>query len=58
MKAKIKKDWYGRLKNKEKLHNDSKFWISEIDFVKDEIRFLDRLLSSNYIDLLDPTVLL
>jgi len=53
MKTKIKKDWYGRLKSAEELHNDSKLWISEIDFIKDEIRFLNNLLSSNYIQLLD-----
>ncbi len=52
MKTKIKKDWYGRLKSAEELHNDSKLWISEIDFIKDEIRFLNNLLSSNYIQLL------
>jgi len=53
MQAKIKKDWYGRLKSVEELHNDSRLWISEIDFVIDEIRFLKNLLSSNYIQLLD-----
>jgi len=53
MKTKIKKDWYGRLKSVEELHDDSKLWISEIDFVIDEIRFLKNLLSSNYIQLLD-----
>ena len=53
MKTKIKKDWYGRHKTKEELHSDSKFWLSEINLVNDEIRFLDSLLSSNYIDFLD-----
>ena len=53
MQAKIKKDWYGRLKSVEELHDDSKLWISEIDFVIDEIKFLKNLLSSNYIQLLD-----
>jgi len=53
MQAKIKKDWYGRLKSVEELHDDTKLWISEIDFVIDEIRFLKNLLSSNYIQLLD-----
>ena len=47
---KIKKDWYGRQKSKEELHDDSKNWFSEIDFVNDELRFLDHLLGSNYID--------
>jgi hypothetical protein len=53
MQTKIKKDWYGRLKSVEELHDDSKLWISEIDFIIDEIRFLKNLLSSNYIQLLD-----
>jgi len=52
MKTKIKKDWFGRLKSIEEIHNDSKLWLSEIDFIKDEIRFLNHLLSSNYIDFL------
>ena len=53
MKTKIKKDWYGRLKSVDELYNDSKLWVSEIDFVNHEIGFLDRLLRSNYIDFLD-----
>ena len=57
MKTKIKKDWYGRLKSIEELHNDSRLWLSEIDFVNDEIRFLNHLLSSNYIDFLDAGLL-
>ncbi len=57
MKTKIKKDWYGRLKSIEELHNDSILWLSEIDFVNDEIRFLNHLLSSNYIDFLDAGLL-
>ena len=52
MKAKIKKNWHGREKNKEELHNDFKKWISEINFINDEMRFLDHLLSSKYIDCL------
>lgn len=56
MKTKIKKDWYGRLKSVEELHNDSRLWMSEIDFINDEIRFLDHLLSSNYIDFLDHSL--
>ena len=52
MKTKIKKDWHGREKTVEELHNDAMLWKSEINFVKDEIRFLEHLLSSNYIDLL------
>ena len=53
MKAKLKKDWYGRLKSTEELHDDSKNWLSEIGFVNDEMRFLDHLLGSNYIDFLE-----
>ena len=53
MKTKISKDWFGRLKSVDELHNDSRLWISEINFVNDEMRFLDQLLSSNYIDFLD-----
>ena len=52
-KTKIRKNWYGRLKSKEELHDDSKNWLSEILFVKDEMRFLDHLLGSNYIDFLE-----
>lgn len=52
-KTKIKKDWYGRLKSKEELHDNSKNWLSEILFVNDELRFLDHLLGSNYIDFLE-----
>jgi len=52
-KTKIRKDWYGRLKSKEELHDNSKNWLSEILFVNDELRFLDHLLGSNYIDFLE-----
>ncbi len=53
MKAKIKKQWYGRQKSVEELHNDCKFWLSELDFIKDEVQFLDHLLGLNYIDFLE-----
>lgn len=53
MKKKLKKDWFGRLKNKEEIHQDSKEWISEIEFIHDEIRFLEHLMSTNYIDFLE-----
>ena len=53
MKTKLKKDWYGRLKSKEELHDNSKNWLSEINFVNDELRFLDHLLGLNYIDFLE-----
>jgi hypothetical protein len=52
-KTKIRKDWYGRLKSKEELHDNSKSWLSEINFVNDELRFLNHLLGSNYIDFLE-----
>lgn len=53
MEAKLKKDWFGRQKSVEELHNDSRKWITEIDFIHDEMRFLEHLLSSTYIDFLE-----
>lgn len=53
MKKKLKKDWFGRLKNKDEIHHDSKGWISEIEFINDEMRFLENLLSTNYIDFIE-----
>jgi hypothetical protein len=52
MKTKMKKDWFGREKSVDELHHDSKIWVSEINLIKDEIRFLEHLLSDNYIDFL------
>jgi len=52
MKTKIKKDWFDRVKSIQELHNDSIMWISEINFINDEMRFLEHLLSSKYIDCL------
>lgn len=52
METKMKKEWFGREKSVDELHHDSKLWISEINLIKDEIRFLERLLSENYIDFL------
>lgn len=52
MKTKIKKNWFGREKSVDELHHDAKLWISEINLIKDEIRFLEHLLSANYIDFL------
>ena len=52
MKGKILKDWQNREKSVQELHNDSKLWISEINFINDEIRFLEHLLSATYIDCL------
>lgn len=48
----MKKDWFGREKSVDELHHDSKLWISEINLIKDEIRFLEHLLGENYIDFL------
>ncbi|MBK5209359.1 MAG: hypothetical protein JJE44_07625 [Flavobacteriaceae bacterium] len=48
----MKKDWFGREKSTEELHHDSKLWVSELQLIKDEIRFLEHLLSANYIDVL------
>ena len=52
MKNKILKDWQNRKKGIDELHHDSVQWISEIDFIKDEIRFLEHMLQSKYIDCL------
>lgn len=52
MKNKILKDWQNREKSAEELHHDSKEWLSEISFIRDEIRFLEHLLRANYIDCL------
>ena len=52
MKTKIKKDWFDRVKSIQELHNDSILWISEINFISDEMRFLEHLLSAKYIDCL------
>lgn len=50
MNSKINKDWQNREKSVQELHTESKLWISEINFINDEIRFLEHLLSSKYID--------
>ncbi|MDT8417388.1 MAG: hypothetical protein RQ864_06215 [Lutibacter sp.] len=52
MKTKMKKDWFGREKSMEELHHDAKIWVSEINLIEDEIRFLEHLLSEKYIDFL------
>lgn len=52
MKIKINKDWQNREKSVQELHNDSMLWISEINFINDEVRFLEHLLSAKYIDCL------
>ena len=53
MKTKKSKDWFGRLKGREEIHHDSRNWLSEIEFINYEMKFLNKLLSSNYIDLLE-----
>ncbi len=53
MKTKMPKDWFGRSKSVEELHHDSRNWLSEIEFINYEMMFLNQLLSSYYIDLLD-----
>ena len=52
MKTKLPKDWFGRSKSIEELHHDSRNWLSEIQFVNYEMKFLYNLLTSNYIELL------
>jgi len=53
MRTKQKKDWDSQDKSIEQLHNDSVLWKSEINFIQDEIKFLEHLLSSKYIDFLE-----
>ena len=36
----------------EEMHNDARGWKSEVNFIEDEIRFLEHLLGFNYIELL------
>lgn len=52
MKSKLVRDWDSREKGIEELHSDSKHWLLELNFIKDEIKFLNHLLASNYLDLL------
>ena len=47
------KDWFGRSKSIEELHHDSRNWLSEIEFINYEMKFLNNLLRSYYIDLLE-----
>ena len=53
MKPKLKKDWHSREKGIDEIHNDSIQWISEIDFISDEMRFLNHLLGTNYIQCIE-----
>ncbi|SFS59651.1 hypothetical protein [Lutibacter maritimus] len=52
MTTEIKKNWLNTQKSISKLHEESKVWISELAFTRDEIRFLTHLLSKQYIDYL------
>ena len=52
METKIKKDWQGRVKDVEELHHDTLTWKSEINFIIDEMHFLEHLLGSKFIDLI------
>ena len=52
MKTKMKEDWFSREKSLDELHNDAKIWVSEINLIKDEIGFLEHMLSEKYIDFL------
>ena len=55
MKTTIKKEKLRSFSNKtsEELHEASKTWLSEIDFITYEIQFLKHLLGAKYIDCLD-----
>lgn len=55
MNTQIKKRKRGRFDNKsiDELYEDSKTWLSEIDFINYEIQFLKHLLGAKYIDCLD-----
>ncbi|GGK52053.1 MULTISPECIES: hypothetical protein [Flavobacteriaceae] len=50
---KSKKSGSSNNKSIEEFHEDSKTWLSEIDFISYEIQFLKHLLSAKYIDFLD-----
>jgi len=52
MNTNIKKTWQNTHKSVSKLHSESKLWLSELAFIKDEIRFLNHLLSAKYLDCL------
>ena len=52
METKIKKNWQGRVKDVEELHHDTLTWKSEINFIIDEMHFLEHLLGSKFIDLI------
>ena len=52
MNTNIKKTWQNTHKSISKLHGETKNWLSELAFIKDEIRFFNHLLSANYLDCL------
>lgn len=52
METKLNKTWKNNQKSISKLHDESKNWSSELAFINDEIKFLNHLLSAQYIDYL------
>lgn len=52
METKLNKTWKNNQKSISKLHDKSKNWSSELAFINDEIKFLNHLLSAQYIDYL------
>ena len=52
MTTETKKGWKNNQKSIADLHNESNNWVSEVEFILDEIRFLNHLLSVKYIDYL------
>ena len=52
MKTTTNKSEDHRKPNLEELHQETILWKSEIDFIHDEMQFLEHLLSSKYIDCL------
>lgn len=52
MTTTIKKTWSNTRKSVSELHEESKNWLSELAFIRDEIKFLNHLLSEKYIDYL------
>ncbi|UOY09006.1 hypothetical protein L0P88_10830 [Muricauda sp. SCSIO 64092] len=54
MKAKLKK--YMEWLSAEELHNDSRSWRSHLEFTRDEQQFLNDLIGSHVLDLVDSKV--
>ncbi|WP_242084639.1 hypothetical protein [Aestuariivivens sediminis] len=53
MKSKEKKIKYGVWLNAEIMHNNSRKWLSELEFAKDEQLFFDDLIKSYTLQLID-----